>query len=128
MSVCSDEETTGAHHELAEEFPWVEFYGSRPHSIGPYVSRERFLRSGTAPLVVFQGIGQHQPVSRRRTLFISQLLETGADLIGSHEIQVNEIWRQVHAVRYPVNASAALAASEGHTLLLPRSRPDEGRQ
>ena len=120
MSVCFDEETTGAHHELAERFPWVEFYGSRPHSIGPYVSRERFLRSGAAPLVVFQDSDDAPTVSRRRTL-ISQLLETGADLIGSHEIQVNEIWRQVHAVRYPVNASAALAASEGHTLLLPTS-------
>jgi len=120
VSVCFDEETTDAHHELAERFPWVEFYRSRPHSIGPYVSRERFLRSGAAPLVVFQDSDDAPTVSRRRML-ISKLLETDADLIGSHEIHVNEIWRQVHAVRYPVNVSAALAASEGHTLLLPTS-------
>ena len=118
VSVCFDEETTEAHHGLAEQFPWVEFYRSRPHSIGPYVSRESFLRSGAAPLVVFQDSDDAPTVSRRQTL-ISQLLETGTDLIGSHEIHVNEISRQVHAVRYPVNVSAALAASEGHTLLLP---------
>ena len=79
-----------------------------------------FLRSGAAPLVVFPDRTTRRPY-RGGERSISQLLETGADLIGSHEMRVKRNMRQVHAVRYPVNASAALATSEGHTLLLPTS-------
>jgi hypothetical protein len=61
-----------------------------------------------------------QPLSRRAAL-LPQLLESGADLIGSHELHVNEVWRKVMAIRYPLDASAALAAADGHTLLLPTS-------
>jgi hypothetical protein len=54
-------------------------------------------------------------------VLVPELLESGAELIGSHELHVNEVWRKVMAVRYPLNASSALAAGDGHTLLLPTS-------
>jgi len=54
VSVCFDEEVTHDHRELAERFPWAEFYRSEPHSNGPYVGRERFIRSGATQIVVFQ--------------------------------------------------------------------------
>ena len=120
VSVCFDEETTHEHHEFAERYPWVEFYRSTPHSNGPYVSRERFLRSDASPVVLFQDSDDAPTVSRRRAL-VSQLVESGADLIGSHELRVNEVSRKVHAIRYPLDASAAIAASGEHTLLFPTS-------
>ena len=46
VSVCFDEAVTDDHRELAQRFPWAEFYRSEPHSNGPYVSRERLVRSG----------------------------------------------------------------------------------
>ena len=45
VSVRFDEEVTDDHRELAEIFPWAEFYRCDPHSNGPYVARERLVRS-----------------------------------------------------------------------------------
>ena len=56
VSVCFDEEVTDEHHALAERFPWAEFYRSEPHSNGPYVGRERLVRSSPTPIVLFQEI------------------------------------------------------------------------
>ncbi len=120
VSVCFDEELTEDHFELAESFPWAEFYRSEPHSNGPYVSRERFIRTGATPIVMFQD-SDDAPTLSRRSVLVSQLLESGADLMGSHELHVNEVWRKVLAVRYPLDATSALAAGDGHTLLLPTS-------
>lgn len=120
VSVCFDEAATDDHRELAQRFPWAEFYRSEPHSNGPYVSRERFIRSGATPIVLFQD-SDDAPTLSRRGVLVAALLESGADLIGSHELHVNEIWRKVMAIRYPLDASAALAAADGHTLLLPTS-------
>jgi hypothetical protein len=120
VSVCLDEEVTDDHRELAMRFPWAEFYRSEPHSSGPYVSRERFIRSGATPVVLFQD-SDDAPTLSRRGVLLAELLESGADLIGSHELLVSEVWRKVVAIRYPLDASAALAALDGHTLLLPTS-------
>ena len=120
VSVCFDEEVTDEHHELAERFPWVEFYRSEPHSNGPYVSRERLVRSSPTPIVFFQDSDDAPALSRRQAL-LSEMLESSADLIGSHELLVSEVWRKVVAIRYPLDASSALGALDGHTLLLPTS-------
>lgn len=120
VSVCFDEEVTDDHRELAERFPWAEFYRSKPHSNGPYVSRERFIRTGAAPIVMFQDSDDAPTLSRRAAL-VPELFESGADLIGSHELHVNEMWGKVMALRYPLDVSSALAKGEGHTLLLPTS-------
>jgi hypothetical protein len=101
-----------------ERFPWAEFYRSEPHSNGPYVGRERLVRSSPTPIVLFQDSDDAPPLSRRQVL-LSETLEFGADLMGSHELLVSEVWRKVMAIRYPLDASAALAASDAHTLLLP---------
>ena len=118
VSVCFNEEVTDEHHALAERFPWAEFYRSEPHSNGPYVGRERLVRSSPTPIVLFQD-SDDAPTWSRRKVLLSETLESGADLIGSHELLVSEVWRKVMAIRYPLDASAALAALDGHTLLLP---------
>jgi hypothetical protein len=111
---------TDDHRQIVETFPWVEFYSSEPCSNGPYVGRERLARSCATSIVVFQDSDDAPTLSRRRVL-LSEMLESGADLIGSHELRLNEIERRVVAVRYPLNASAALAAGSGHALLLSAS-------
>ena len=103
VSVCFDEEVTDEHRELAERFPWAEFYGSEPHSNGPYVGRERLVRSSPTPIVVFQDSDDAATVSRRRVL-LSEMFDSGADLIGSHEIHVNQVHQRVAAIRYPLDA------------------------
>jgi hypothetical protein len=120
VSVCFDEGVTPDHRQLVERFPWVEFYGSKPYSNGPYVGRERLVRSGSASIVLFQDSDDAPTLSRRRIL-LSEMLESGADFIGSHELHVNEVLQRVVALRYPLDVSAALAASDGHALLLPTS-------
>jgi hypothetical protein len=94
--------------------------GSQPYSNGPYVGRERLVRSGSASIVLFQDSDDAPTLSRRRIL-LSEMLESGADFIGSHELHVNEVLQRVVALRYPLDVSAALAASDGHALLLPTS-------
>ena len=68
VSVCFDEEVNDEHHELAARFPWAEFYRSEPHSNGPYVGRERLVRSSPTPIVLFQDSDDAPTLSRRQVL------------------------------------------------------------
>jgi hypothetical protein len=106
--------------QTLRDSPGWSSMGSQPYSNGPYVGRERLVRSGSASIVLFQDSDDAPTLSRRRIL-LSEMLESGADFIGSHELHVNELWHRVVALRYPLNVSAALAASDGHALLLPTS-------
>ena len=80
VSVCFDEAVTDDHRELAQRFPWAEFFGSEPHSSGPYVSRERFIRSGATPIVLFQDSDDAPTLSRRGVVGSKSLAPTSSDL------------------------------------------------
>jgi hypothetical protein len=54
-------------------------------------------------------------------MLYSEMDRTGAQLVGCHELRVDELTREVIAIRFPLDASEGLRRCYGHALLHPTS-------
>jgi hypothetical protein len=120
VRVGLDCEPPEAYEDLAHRYPLVEFYNLRPAPLGPYVIRQELASRSTEPLMAFHDSDDVSCYDRFSTL-CGEMRRTGCDLIGSHELRVDEIRRCVLAVRFPLDASAALRFGYDHALLHPTS-------
>lgn len=120
VRVGLDCEPPEAYEDLARRYPQVEFYNLQPAPLGPYVIRQELASRSTEPLMAFHDSDDVSCFDRFSTL-CGEMRRTGCDLIGSHELRVDEIRRCVLAVRFPLDASAALRAGYDHALLHPTS-------
>ena len=88
--------------------PNVSLYccdSSRP--VGPYILRQGMIENAKEELVLLQD-SDDIPCSDRLTALYSRLVESGSDMVGSHELEVNEIDRQIRIYRFPLDVSAVL--------------------
>ncbi len=116
IAVGFDEGPGPEHRRLVERYPSVDFWAVDPPGGGPYVIREFLARRATEPWIVFQDSDDVPCVDRLATL-LSAVRERPVDVLGSWELQVNERRRRLTAVRFPVDASAAIR-SDGETAQL----------
>ena len=105
---------------LVDEFPEVEFYYAQPAPVGPYVIREELAARSREPMIVFHDSDDISCADRLGTLY-SAMLGTDCDLIGSHELKVDEINESVGCFRFPLDVTYALKNDVGHTLQHPTS-------
>lgn len=112
---------TGAiapYRRLAARYPEVEFFVSEPAPVGPYAIRHALAERARERLLLFQ---DSDDIScwERIAILEQALRETGCAMVGSHELRLDEIWRCVRAIRFPLDVSAALRARPHHPMLLP---------
>lgn len=120
VSVCFDEEVTDQHHYITGEFPCFRFFRSSPHHNGPYVAREVLSSRSEGDVIIFQDSDDISCVGRRSSL-LAEMERCELDLIGSHELRIDEIDQRVIAIRYPLDVSRALSVTASHPLLHPSS-------
>ena len=120
VRVGLDCEPPEAYEGLARRYPQVEFYNLQPAPLGPYVIRQELAKRSTEPLMAFHDSDDVSCFDRFSSLY-GEMQRTGCDLIGSHELRVDEIRRCVLAVRFPLDASAGLSTAYDHVLLHPTS-------
>ncbi|HYL77148.1 MAG TPA: hypothetical protein VEU96_23230 [Bryobacteraceae bacterium] len=120
VRVGLDCEPAEAYEELARRYPQVEFYNLQPAPLGPYVIRQELASRSPEPLMAFHD-SDDVSCHDRFSALCGEMRRTGCDLIGSHELRVDEIRRCVLAVRFPLDASAALRLGYDHALLHPTS-------
>jgi hypothetical protein len=120
VRVGLDCEPPEAYEDLARRYPRVEFYNLQPAPLGPYVIRQELATRSTEPLLAFHDSDDVSCFDRFSSLY-AEMGRTGCDLIGSHELRVDEIRRCVLAVRFPLDASAGLRTAYDHVLLHPTS-------
>lgn len=108
IRVGLDTEDTSEYRSVAEAFQNIEFYGVKGSPVGPYVIRQALIEHSKERLIVFHDsddISCHDRVARQT----AEILERGVDVVGSHELRVNEQEGTVEVYRFPLDVSAALA-------------------
>ena len=98
----------------------VEFFWAQPAPAGPYVIRQALADRSTEETLIFHDSDDISCHDRVATL-TGEMRRTGCDLLGCHELRVDEVSKEVLAIRFPLNVSAALCNFSGHQFLHPSS-------
>lgn len=121
VSICFDEEVTGEHEDVMSAFPSFRYFMSQPFGNGPYVARDRLGKNSEADIVMFQDSDDISCCDRRSVL-MKAMQEQNLELIGSHELRVDEMAKIVFPVRFPQFLKlGALAMGHRHPLFHPTS-------
>jgi hypothetical protein len=119
IRVGLDGEAPNGYDALAERFPATEFYRLLP-ALGPYVIRQELAMRSSEPLLAFHDSDDISCADRFSALR-AEMLRTTCELIGCHELRVDEITREVLPIRFPLDATEGLRRCYGHALLHPTS-------
>lgn len=87
-----------------------------PH--GPYVIRQHLALGSTADFLAFQDSDDVSVPARLAELTAAAILD-GAEIVGCHELRLDDIQRAVFAIRFPLDVNAALTVTAGHPQLFP---------
>lgn len=104
------------YRDMSARYSNVEFFLAKPAPLGPYVIRQELADRSSEPLIVLHDSDDVSTTDRFEVLS-NEMRRTTCDFIGSHEIRVDEIEREVAAIRFPLDVSAALRRAPGHSLL-----------
>lgn len=116
--ICLDETPTPAILALRAAFPRCWFGALTRPGVGPFVARQRAVERTTCPLLLFQD-SDDVPTADRATRLREALASRQLDAVGSHELRLDYLAGRVVAVRFPLDASAALRQAVGHPALFP---------
>ena len=116
-----DEPSTPATRALQAAFPGCWFGTLTRPGVGPFVVRQRAVEQTTCPHVLFQDSDDVPTCDRAARLQVALgAMGAGAlDAVGSHELRLDYLTGRVVAVRFPLDASAALRVAMGHPALFP---------
>ncbi|MBD2465156.1 glycosyltransferase [Oscillatoria sp. FACHB-1407] len=104
---------------IVEQFPNVTLLAA-PDRVGPYRLIQQVIHDTHYWGYVFQDADDWSSCDRLQSL-LALALATGAELVGTQEIRIDEEAQRLTAVNYPLDANAALATKPGHPLLHPTS-------
>lgn len=116
--VCLDEVPTPALLALQAAFPTSWFGALRRPGVGPFVARQRAAELTKCKWLLFQD-SDDVPTLDRAAALQAALVERRLDAVGSHELRLDYLTGRVVAVRFPLDASAALRVATGHPALFP---------
>jgi hypothetical protein len=116
VRVGLDEEDKPEYAAFPEEYPEVEFFRFGPPPVGPYVIRQELAESTREPLLLLHDSDDLSTYDRF-TRLAEVLVESGSDIVGSHELCLDEMRALVQPVRFPLDCNAALALRANHALL-----------
>ena len=85
----------------------LRIYQMLPHPAGPFVALQAFSRASDTDFIARQDSDDFALPNRLGRL-IGTARASDAGLVGSHELQLNEVTRQVLPVRYPLDVNRAL--------------------
>jgi len=115
-----DQEITEQLQVIMDEFPHVNFYSFTPNPIGPYVIRNRLIECSTNNLQFFHDSDDISCKDRFEKI-AGYMNNNDCEYCGSHELRVDYYNRTLQSVRFPKDASQALASAPWFPLLHPTS-------
>jgi hypothetical protein len=116
IHVGLDVDDPAAYGCVVREHGAVRFFRSDPAPLGPYVIRQELAERSTEPLLCLQD-SDDLSCHNRFDVLAAALAEGGYDMVGSHELCLDQIRAVVHPVRFPLDASGALKMCPNHALL-----------
>jgi hypothetical protein len=105
---------------MVAAYPQVEFFACTPTPAGPYVIRQALADTADEAVLAFQDSDDLSCQDRFHWLH-AELARWGGGLVGSHELRFDEEDGEVRAIRFPLDAAAALGVEARHPLLHPTS-------
>ncbi len=111
-----DVDDPGEYGGLVRDHPGVRFFRAEPAPLGPYVIRQELAERSVEPLICLQD-SDDLSCHDRFDVLGAALEEDGCGIVGSHELCLDEMRGVVHPVRFPLDASGALAICPNHALL-----------
>jgi hypothetical protein len=87
-----------------------------PH--GPYVIRQHLAQHSTADFIAFQDSDDLSLPTRLAEL-TDAAIACDADIVGCHELRLDEIEGAVFAIRFPLDVTAALQVTASHPQFFP---------
>jgi len=108
VRVGLDLEDASDYQDVARTFPEVEFYRVDGAPVGPYVIRQSLIDRSSEHLIVFHDSDDFSCFDRINRQ-AAEIKERNVEVVGSHELRVDELARSVEVYRFPLDASAALA-------------------
>ena len=116
IHVGLDVDEPEAYDALVREYPEVRFFRAAPAPVGPYVIRQHLAENSVEPFLSLQDSDDLSCYDRFAVLGAA-LAADGCGMVGSHELCLDDIRGVVHPVRFPLDASGALAMCPNHALL-----------
>lgn len=98
--------------------PRVRLFKAEDAPVGPYAIRQYLSMTSSADYLAFQDSDDFALPSRLEELLTARL-ESGADIVGSHELRLDELEQAVIPVRFPLDVNAALREVAEHPQLFP---------
>ena len=108
VKVGLDVEDASEYQAVVEDFPSVEFYCVEGAPVGPYVIRQNLIDRSNEDLLVFHDSDDVSCFDRIAGQ-AAEIRERQVEVVGSHELRVDELAGSVEVYRFPLDASAALA-------------------
>ena len=100
-----------------ERYSQAEFYYTRPAPVGPYAIRQELTARSSEPLLILHDSDDISCYDRFTTLRAEMRYHDHFVMVGSHELLVDELRRQVSPIRYPLDVSRALKGTAGFSFL-----------
>lgn len=110
--------------QIVAQFPGVSLYRST-EQVGPYALVQSLIDQTDFDAVMFQDADDWSAYNRL-ALLLAEAERTGAELVGSQEVRVDEIKGRCYAVCYPLDVTGAVREEIGHALLHPTSLVSTG--
>lgn len=107
MYIGLDVEDISAYSQLTAD-PLLTCFAVHDPPAGPYVVRDALIRRSKEDLLLFQD-SDDISCSDRATELCRTMYANDVDMVGSHEMEVNEIDKCIRVYRFPLNVSAVLS-------------------
>lgn len=117
VTVCYDGKEPPAQRKQQALQKGLELWWS-PINVGPYVIRHHFADTSQQRYIAFQD-SDDISCPGRLVLLRSVLAAGEADVVGSHELRLDELSEQVVAVRYPLDVNGAMSERARNAMLFP---------
>ena len=118
VTVCFDQLASAAILDFLRNRYRVKSYSINPAPGGPYVIRQHFAMRSEAEFVAFQDSDDYSLPDRLK-LMVAHSQDHAADIVGCHELRLDEIEQKIFAIRFPLDVNASLQDSARHAQFFP---------
>jgi len=119
VNVCFDDDSSSGFDASAYTLP-LALYANLPQDSGPYPARHYSIVQSHTSYIFFND-SDDVSTSNRFTKLMAALQERELDMIGSHEIRIDEFQRNIKLYRYPLDVNNALRNGSPHAHFHPTS-------
>jgi hypothetical protein len=108
------------HHQYDEIGTNVELYVNSPLNVGPYLGRHYGILETDADYIFFQD-SDDISISSRFEIQMQKLISQDLDLIGSHELRIDQFLKRLILIRFPLDVNYAFRTYAIQPLFHPTS-------